>query len=103
LQVVRWRLTEVAPHAILAQRIQADNGQVVVRIKKWVLTGAVRAFKGAEAQSKQVTQLALPVAYQAGRWDDQHALQHPAQQHFTDVEARHDGLTGTGIVGQQEA
>ena len=44
----------------------------------------------------------LPLLGEATRRDDEDALDHLAHEHFLDEQARHDGLTSTCVVGQEE-
>ena len=67
------------------------------------LAGRARAGRDTEPQPEQRTQLALPVADEPGRRHDEHAADSAAGQHLADVEAGHDRLAGSGVVGQQEA
>ena len=54
-------------------------------------------------EPKQRAHLPLPVADQTRGRDDDHAADESPGQHLADVEPRHDGLAGPGVVGQQEA
>ena len=56
-----------------------------------------------EGQVEAPVQLVLPLLGQAAGADDQAALQVAAGDQLLDEQARHDGLAGTGVVGQQEA
>lgn len=46
--------------------------------------------------------LSFPVAHQPGRRHDQDAPEEPTTEHLPDVEARHNGLSGAGIVCQEK-
>ena len=56
-----------------------------------------------ERQVEAAVELVLPLLGQAARADDQAALQVAAGDQLLDEQARHDGLAGAGIVGEQEA
>ena len=63
----------------------------------------IRSRHDAALQPEEGAQLALPVADETGRRDDQHPADAAAEQHLPHVEAGHDGLAGAGVVGEQEA
>ena len=50
-------------------------------------------------EPKQRAHLPLPVADQTRGRDDEHAADESPGQHLADVEPRHDGLAGPGVVG----
>ena len=56
-----------------------------------------------EPQPELEEQLVLPLLHQAAGRDDQALLHVVAQKQLFDVEAGHDRLAGTGVVGEQEA
>src|SRR5690606_21091567 len=62
----------------------------------------IRAGDDPELQAEERGEFALPIADQARGRDDENALHQTARPHLTDVEARHDGLARTGVIGQQE-
>ena len=67
------------------------------------LVADVLALEDEELLVELLLQLALPLEGEVGRADDQDALGEAAQLELADEQARHDGLAGAGIVGQQEA
>ena len=54
-------------------------------------------------QAEQGAELPLPVPDEAGGRDHEHPPDAPAREHLAHVEAGHDGLAGSGVVGQEEA
>jgi hypothetical protein len=53
--------------------------------------------------AKPAEQLVLPLDCQRSRAEDKHPVDGFAELHLLDEQARHDGLAGAGIVGEQEA
>jgi hypothetical protein len=62
-----------------------------------------RLREDVEAEPELLGQLGLPLLDEAAGRDDQAALQVSAQHQFADEKPRHDGLAGTGVVGEDEA
>ena len=56
-----------------------------------------------EVQAELLQQLVLPLLDQAAWGDDQAALQVTAEHQLLDIQARHDRLARSRVVGQQEA
>ncbi len=63
----------------------------------------VAAPEDVELLLKPVGHFALPLEGEVGRAEDEHALDEAAQFQLLEQQPRHDGLPGTGVVGQQEA
>ena len=97
------RLPETAERAFPGQGVEADDGQVARRSEKGVVGACVDAADDAERQAEQAAHFPLPVADQTGRRHDEHAAHQPPRQHFTHVQARHDRLARSRVVGQQKA
>ena len=66
------------------------------------LVADVLTFEHEELRVELLLELALPLEGEVGRADDQDALGEAAQLELADEQARHDGLAGAGVVGQQE-
>ena len=56
-----------------------------------------------EVEAELLGQLVLPLLGEAARADDEAALEVAADDQLLDEQARHDGLAGAGVVGEQEA
>ena len=95
----RGRCAQRRERPLAGQGVERHDGEVAVRPPERI----PGAGGDAEAEAKEGAQLALPVADQAGRRDDEHAPDTAPRQHFADVEPGHDRLAGAGVVGQQEA
>ena len=105
-QVVRRDvgLAERSERALRPEGVEGDNCQGAAGSGERVYhTREVLPGHDAESQAKEGTQLAFPVAHEAGRRNDQHATNSAAEEHLPDVEPRHDGLAGARVVGEQKA
>ena len=100
---VSLRIFEVVKHAFPGQGVDTDDCPVAVCSQEGITGSRVCAADDTEWQVKQGTHFSLPVANQAGWWDDEYATDESARQHFAYVQARHDCLTGTCVVSQQES
>ena len=61
------------------------------------------ARQDVEGEAEFLGHFVLPLLDQRARRDDEAALQIAPDQQLLDEQARHDGLAGAGIVGEQEA
>ena len=96
------RLAHPREHALAGERIDADDETVALRPDEGVAGAGVGAAHDPERETKQRAHLAFPVADQAGRGDHEDAGEETAREHLPHVEAGHDRLAGTGVVGEQE-
>ena len=95
-------LLQAGEHLRARQRVDADDDAVAAVADERVGVLGIGPGDDAELQAEERREFALPVADQAGGRNDQHPLDQAAGLALADVEARHDGLAGPGIVGQQE-
>ena len=105
-QVVRGDLgaAEGRERALGREGVEGDDDPVAARPGEGVRAAPrVRPGHDAALQPEEGAELALPVADETGRRDDQHPADAAAEQHLPHVEAGHDGLAGAGVVGEQEA
>ena len=106
-QVVRGDLggAEGRERALGREGVEGDDDLIAARPGEGVRAAppCVRPGHDAALQPEEGAELALPVADEAGRRDDQHPADAAAEQHLPHVEAGHDGLAGAGVVGEQEA
>src|SRR5437867_9321046 len=63
----------------------------------------VHASNRLEALVEPIQHFSLPLEHQVGRTYDQDAADQAARLQFLEQEARHDGLSSPGVVGEQEA
>ncbi len=103
-QVVRHDagFSQPREHLRPGQRVDADDDPVAVVGHERVRVSGVGPGDDTELKAEESRQLVFPVADQPRRRDDQHPLDEPAGLAFPDVEARHDGLARTGVVGEQK-
>src|SRR5438552_18783988 len=66
------------------------------------LVADVLTLEHEELRVELLLELALPLEGQVGRADDQDALGESAQLELADEEPRHDRLTRTSVIGQEE-
>ncbi len=59
--------------------------------------------KDREVEFKEKPKFPLPVVDQPGWATNEHSLDSPTVEHFQDVQACHDCLSGAGIIGEQES
>ena len=89
---------------VARELVQAGNQAVL--FGKVVAAVALLLFFAAEqleVQAELLAQFVLPLLCQGAGRDDEHAPGIGTQGHFSDQQARHHGLAGTGIVGQHKA
>jgi hypothetical protein len=84
------------------QSINTDNDPITLRTDEGVVVFCIAPADNVKWQAEQQLQFVLPIADKTCRRDDQNAFQQAARQHLTDVEARHNGFAGTGVIGQQK-
>ncbi|MBF8306153.1 MAG: hypothetical protein HW398_1341, partial [Acidobacteria bacterium] len=87
----------------LGQVHRGDELRFVVPEIHAVLHPQIAAAQDVEALLEFVGHFALPLEGEVGRTHNQDAFGEPAQFQFLDQQARHDGLAGARIVGEQEA
>ena len=87
----------------LGQVERRDDLAVLQPLVDAELVADVAALEDQELLVELLLQLALPLEGEVGRADDQDPLGQAAQLQFADEQARHDGLAGAGVVGEQEA
>ena len=89
---------------VAAQLVEPGDDEVVLQEP---VAGAGRfelvVGQDLERQMEAAVELVLPLLGEAARADDQAALQVAAGDQLLDEQARHDGLAGARIVGEQEA
>ena len=90
-------------HRVAGERVQRHDHAVAAGAAERILRPHVGAADDAKVQAKEVPKLPLPVADQAGGRNDQHAVEPLSRHHLADIEAGHDRLAGTSVVGEQEA
>ena len=97
---------EEAFSGIFDERYPRDGGDglVVVLPRVLAVVGPQQAARDdLELLAELVGHFPLPLEGQVRRGDDQRPLDQPSGLQFLERQAAHDGLSGTGIVGQQEA
>ena len=90
-------------HALAGKGIHADDEPVARGADEWIAGARIRAARDAEWKTEKRAHFPLPVADQASRGNDENTPDEAARQHLAKIEARHDGLAGPGIVGEEEA
>src|SRR5256885_3413925 len=89
---------------IPTELIEAADGQI--GLGEGVATaGSLKAVvrDNLEGQMEAAVQFVLPLLNETARANDQAAVQVATDQQLFDEEPGHDGLTGTGGVGEEEA
>jgi hypothetical protein len=94
---------EAGKDARAGKRVYTDDDAVAALADERVGVAGVATADGLERQTEKLGQFALPVSNEAGGGNDQDAFQQPARQHLPDVQARHDGLAGAGVIREQVA
>jgi len=95
-------LAELGKHSRAGECVDADDEAVTVCAGERIGVARVGTCDDTELKTEKCGEFALPVADEAGGGDDQNAFDESAGFHLAEVKARHDCLSGTGIVGEQE-
>ena len=96
------RLAHPGNHALAREGIDAHDEAVALRPDEWVSRAGVGAARDTERETEQRAHLAFPVADEPGRRHHEDARDEAAREHLAKVEAGHDGLAGTRVVGKQK-
>jgi hypothetical protein len=94
---------ECGEHRLAGQRVDAADHRVAIVARERVRRSCIGASHDPKAQAEESAELALPVAQESGRRNDEHPANEAARLHLANVKPRHDRLAGTGIVGKEEA
>ena len=96
---------DLLEQGLVAGEVVHPGDEERVGIEDGLADGGVDELVGqdVEAQAELEEELVLPLVDEATRGDDEATVDVVAQDQLLDVEASHDRLAGTGVVGEEEA